>query len=228
MTRPAGDELKQAIFLLKSRGLSRALDLCLRSLPLVEGVGGAKGGDFQAALSSLREALEALRKCAASARPGDPKACTSEARAVYRRALILRLVATGEIRRLARARRAAYACIGLGLPTAALFGFPPLAIALVFLGSLWVHPQFAKLRLASWMVLTSTLLVLAPFLVNAVSYFSQSALSPAEVSDVAAKLGLGQAAAQALLLALLAVSAASLSLGLYALACLFRYRAAFG
>lgn len=179
--------------------------------------------DYNRAHEALRKAVEALGKCVSTSPPGNPNTCSSEAKAVYRYALILELVATSGLKKLVKGRRAAYASLALGLPTATLFGFPPIAVVLVFLGVLWTYFYFARLKLVGWFTLVSTLMVLLPFLLNALAYFSYAVTSPDEVSTVANELGLTETAALALLSVLLVISATSLILATYALVVLIRY-----
>jgi hypothetical protein len=77
------------------------------------------------------------------------------------------------------------------------------------------------------MTLVSSLLVLLPFLVNAVRYFISAIVDPNEVETVARSLGIGGSFALLLLILLLAISLASLALLLYALYQLFKYREVF-
>ena len=232
MINEAIDKLNKLVFFLDSRGFSQALKLCLKSINALEKLVKSKTRlhidvDAQKIYALLDESIESLRRCASVKPSGDPKACRDEARKVYRYALLLYLSASGEVRNIVRARRAAYTSIALGLPTAALFGFPPLATALVFMGVAWTYLYFVRLRLIAWMTLVSSLLVLLPFLVNAVRYFISAIADPNEVATVARSLGIEGSFAILLLILLLAISLVSLALLLYALYQLFRYREVF-
>lgn len=228
--KTVAEDLKRVSFLLSGRGFTRAHSLVSKSIQVLSKTPAPTrpDADYSRTLEALYRAVEALGKCASTNPPGNPSACTGEARAVYRHALILELLATSGLKKLARARRAAYASLALGLPTAALFGFPPIAVALVFLGVLWTYFYFARLKLVGWFTLVSTLMVLLPFLINAVSYFSYAVTSPGEISSVAGELGLTEEIALVLLSALLAISATSLILAFYALTILLRYYRVFG
>ncbi|MGC8983057.1 MAG: hypothetical protein ACP5KA_04810 [Desulfurococcaceae archaeon] len=223
------EDLTQLSFLLSHRGLIRAHSFCSKAAGLLKQTPEplSESSDYSSVLSKLTESISSLRKCASTAKPGEEKACSSEARSVYRYSVLLSLVSTGRIKELVRARKAGVAAIALGLPTAALFGFPPIGIVLVFLGVLWTYFYFARLRLIGWVTFTTSLLLLTPFLVNAVMYFTHAVTSPEEVENVASELGVSHSVALVVLVALLAVSVTALVLQLYALYKLVKYRVVF-
>lgn len=224
------EDLNHISFLLSGRGFTRAHTLCTKALQVLSQTPHSqqRSDDYTRTLQALIRVVDELRKCASTSQPGTPNACAGLAKDVYRYSLLLQLLATSGLKRLIRARRAAYASIALGLPTASLFGFPPIAVALVFLGVLWTYFYFARLKLVGWFTLVSTLMVLLPFVVNALTYFTHAITSHEEISSVASELGISYASALALLAALLAISSLSLALSLYALLVLFRYYRLFG
>lgn len=223
-------ELDRLAFYLSSRKLTRASSICAEALKVLERVATwSKSGDaeYSGLISALEESVSSLRKCASTCKIGDERACVNEAKRVYRHSMILFLTVTGRIRELVRARKAAYASIAMGLPTAALFGLSPMGAALIFVGVVWTYFYFIRLKLAGWVVLVVTLALLTPFTVNATLYFSQAVFNEAEVIHVAETLGVGSDIALALMLILFCVSTASLALAVYALFKLVQYRAVF-
>lgn len=223
------EDLKQISFLLSSRGFTRAYifsskaHLVLSKSPTVQ----SPSKDYVRVQEQLVTTINILRKCISTSSPGNPGSCVNEAKTVYKLSLLLNMVATGEIKRLVKARRAAYTSIALGLPTATLFGFPPFGVLLVFLGVLWTYFYFVRLKLIGWFTVASSLMVLIPFLFNAFSYFAHAVLSPEEVSVVARELGLQYTMALTVLIILLAISTTSLLLAVYALVVLLKYYGVF-
>lgn len=229
MIKDLAEDLDKINFYLNSRNFTRAsyfsfkaLEL-LRSIPKIE----RPDEDYLKTLNSLKDSISSLRKCAAMSQPGYRGACTSEAKKVYRYSLILSLLSTGRIKDLVKARRTAYAAVALGLPTATLFGLTPLAIGLIFMGILWTYFYFARLKLIGWVVLVGTLMLLLPFLINAVSYFAQAVFNTTEIGQVAEALEISPFLALLLILVLLIISSISLILNIYSLLKLIKYRAVF-
>lgn len=223
-------ELDKLVFYLNSRKFIRASSICAEAIKVLERAVAwdrSKGAEYSGLINALEDSIGSLRKCASTSRPGDEKACINEAKRVYRYSMILFLALTGKMRELVRARKAAYASIAMGLPTAALFGLSLIGVALIFVGVMWTYFYFIKLKLAGWLVLIVTLVLLMPFTVNATFYFSQAVLDEAEVSHVAEALGVSSGLALALMLLLLCISVASLTLAVYALYRLIQYRAIF-
>lgn len=229
MTADIVDELNRILFYLNTRNNTEAFLICSKALSIAKKVPKPEkpSEEYRSILNSLKSSIESLRKCSSSSQHGDTRACVDIARDVYRYALLLDMVSTSRIRRLVKARRSAYTAIALGLPTAALFGLSPVAIALVFLGVLWTYPYFVRLKLVGWVTVVAVLLALMPFTINAVSYFSQAVFSQSEIANISRELGVSAGTAFAIALVLLAIAASSLALAVYAFYCLARYRAAF-
>lgn len=232
MTRQLLDELGNVVFLLRSHNFLKAHIYVHRAIDLLkktpeQPIDNALREDYSKTVSSLRETVSMLRKCATSSKPGDTNSCKDIARDVYRQTLILYLLGTGEIRRVVRARRLSYLALSLGLPTSALFGLSPVAVGLIFMGALWTYPYFVRLKLIGWTVLVSGLVLLLPFLFNALGYFTYAISSSEEISNIASTLGLEIIHAALLVTVLLVVSAVSLALDLYSLSLLFKYKSIF-
>jgi len=223
------ESLEKIVFLLNSRGFSRAHSLSSKALTLLKEVslGDREDPDYKKIYGFLLDSISELKKCVSMVKPGDNEACVKEARRVYRYSLLLNMISTGRIRELVRARRAAYASVALGLPTAALFGLPVLAIGLIFLGLMWTYFYFVRMKLIGFVTLATSLVLLLPYLINAVMYFTQSIFSQEELASIASELEVSSSIALLIVGLLLAISSISLVLNIYALVKLFKYRIAF-
>ncbi|MEM4718244.1 MAG: hypothetical protein QXE81_05750 [Desulfurococcaceae archaeon] len=183
--------------------------------------------DFSNTVNQLINSINFLEKCIAISRPGNPSSCKDKARSVYRYAYLLYLIVTGKIRELIKARRFAYLSIALGLPTAALFGLSPIAIGLIFLGVLWTYFYFVRLKLVGWVVIVSSLLLLMPFLLNALSYFIQAVFDIEEINAISNSLGVDFKYALMIVVVLLAIAITSLTFAIYSLLNLIKHRVVF-
>lgn len=223
------DELNNVVFLLRSHSHLKALKYIDKAISLLsntpeQAVDNALKEDYSRTVSSLRETISLLKRCVSSSRPGDINSCKNVAHEVYRQSLILYIIGTGEIKRVVKARRVSYLALALGLPTSALFGLNPLALGLIFMGTLWTYLYFVRLKLIGWIVLVSSLMLILPFLINASIYFIHALLSPDEVSYIASALGLEYVYALILVSTLFIISIVSLALDLYSMSLLFKYR----
>lgn len=223
------EELKNIIFFLNSKGLTRASQLTLKALELIKSVSITENpsNDVLKTIADLEQKISLLKRCASSSYPNNKEACSSEAKQVYRRSTILVLLITNRIKDLSRARRFAYASIALGLPTSALFGLSPLAIGLIFLGVLWTYIYFIRLKLVGWLVLISSLTLLLPFLINAVLYFVSALFDASELVSISEALGVNLNIALLTVLVFLAISVTSLILNIYSLYKLIKFRSVF-
>jgi hypothetical protein len=210
--------------------LTRASQLSSKALDLIKSinVGEKPSDEVLEATRILEQKIMLLKNCASTSLRHDPSACIDEAKQVYRQAVILNLVSTGRINELLRTRRTAYASIALGLPTAALFGLTPLAIGLIFMGVLLTYFYFVRLKLVGWIVVLSSLMLLMPFLVNAVFYFANTLFNSMELSRIGEALGASPELALILVIVLLIISSAALALNVYSLYKLIKFRAVFG
>lgn len=232
MTRVLIDDLNKILFLLRSHSLTKAATYVEKAVAILsktpnEVSDSRLQGDYHKTLSSLRETVSSLRKCASTSRPDNPGLYADIAKETYRQSLILYLVATGEIYMIRKAGRYAYTALATGLPTGALFGLSPLAAALIFMGALWTYFYFARLRLIGWIVIVSSLVLLLPFLVNASIYFAGALIDPNEISSISNELGVDYSVALVAVIVLFAISTISLLASLLALRLLFKYRAVF-
>lgn len=223
------DELNNIVFLLRSHDHLKALKHVNKAISLLKNtpeqtVDNALKEDYSKTESSLRETILLLKRCVSSSRPGDMNSCKDIAHEVYRQSLILHIVGTGEIKKLVKARRLSYLALALGLPTSALFGLNPVASGLIFMGALWTYFYFVRLKLIGWVVLVSGLMLILPFLINALMYFTHALLSPGEISYIASTLGLEYIYTLILVFTLLIISIVSLTLDLYSMSLLFKYR----
>ncbi|MEM0001813.1 MAG: hypothetical protein QXV54_04610 [Desulfurococcaceae archaeon] len=220
------EELSNLIFFLNSRSFTRASKLISKTLELIKSIPIIEkpSEDILKNINLLEQKLQLLKRCASSSFPRDQNACLNEAKQVYRQTLLLYLLATSRIKELSKARRYAYSSIALGLPTSALFGLSPLAIGLIFLGVLWTYIYFIRLKLAGWIVLVSSLMLLLPFLVNAVYYFSSTLFNTSELNNIAEALGTSLSIALIVVIVLLIVSVVALSLNIYSLHKLIIFR----
>ncbi|MGC9012685.1 hypothetical protein, partial [Thermogladius sp.] len=94
------EDLTQLSFLLSHRGLTRAHSLCSKAAGVLKQTPEPRGetGDYSSVLSRLADSISALRRCASSAPPGEEKACSGEAKSVYRYSVLLNLVSTGRVK----------------------------------------------------------------------------------------------------------------------------------
>jgi len=230
LIRKIVEELSNIIFFLNSHNLTRASQLSSKALDLIKSinVGEKPSDEVLEATKILEQKIMLLKNCASTSPRHDPSACIDEAKQVYRQAVILNLVSTGRINELLRTRRTAYASIALGLPTAALFGLTPLAIGLIFMGVLLTYFYFVRLKLVGWIVVLSSLMLLMPFLVNAVFYFANTLFNSMELSRIGEALGTSPELALILVIVLLIISSAALALNVYSLYKLIKFRAVFG
>lgn len=223
------EDLDRLVFYLNSHNFTYASKFSSRALELIKSIPkiDKPSQDYSRVFNSLIENIDSLKKCISTSKPGHTRACISEARRVYRYSLLLKLIATGEIRELVKARRYAYTAIALGLPTSALFGLSPLAIGLIFISVLWTYFYFIRLKMIGWVVLVSALMLILPFLVNSVLYFTSAVSTPIEVENVARALELSILHTYMVLLILFAISSISLILDFMALVKLLKYRVVF-
>lgn len=229
MTKTLKDELNNIIFLLRSHNHLTALKYIDKALSLLEKAPGqaidnAFKEDYSKTLSLLHETISRLKRCIHSSRPGNTNSCKDIAREVYRQALILNMIGTGEIRKVAKTRRLSYLSLALGLPTSALFGLNPIASGLIFMGILWTYFHFVRLKLIGWITLVTSLMLILPFLINALMYFTHALLNPDEISYISNTLGLEYVYALILVLVLFTISLVSLILDLYSISMLFKYK----
>lgn len=229
MIRKIVEELNNIIFFLNSHNLTRASQLSSKALDLIKSIDVTEkqSDEILKATRILEQKIMLLKNCASTSPRRDPSACLEEAKQVYRQAVILNLVSTGRIKELLRTRRTAYASIALGLPTAALFGLTPLAIGLIFMGVLLTYFYFIRLKLIGWIVVLSSLMLLLPFLVNAVFYFASTLFDSMELSRIGEALGVSSGLALTLVIVLLIISSASLVLNVYSLYKLIKFRIVF-
>lgn len=232
MIRELTTRLNHIVFLLRSYNFTHALNFIHRSISLLNSIAGLPvnpkyQADLLKTISQLQSSINLLERCIATSKPGNPSHCKDDARGVYRYSYLLFLIVTGKIRELIKARRLAYLSIALGLPTAALFGLSPIAIGLIFLGVLWTYYYFVRLKLVGWVVLVSSLLLLMPFLLNALSYFIQATFDIEEIRAISSALGVEFEYALILVVAFLAVTITSLISAIYALINLIKHRLVF-
>ncbi|MEM4809406.1 MAG: hypothetical protein QXU22_03875 [Desulfurococcaceae archaeon] len=223
------NDLDKILFYLRSHNISHTYEICLKTRDRLEKIRGYSelSGDASKVYSKLVDDLDVLKKCVSKSRPGIANACRKEAYNVYKDAVLLLAIVTGEIRELVKARRAGYLAIAMGLPTAALFGLSPMAIALIFIGVLWTYFHFVRLRLIGWVTLTITLFLISPFLINSIRYFFHALLDPGEIEYIANELSIGYTGALIMTITLLAISLTAFTLSLYSLIKLFKYRVLF-
>lgn len=176
-------------------------------------------------LSKVVDNLREARKCLSGAKPDKRGECARYLREAYKYAILTRLEAQGKINVIKRMRRALFTGVAIGLPLAGLFGFGFLAVALVFIGTLWTYPYFVNLRKIGWVVAVLNSLVLLPIDVIAVRYSIYAILDPEELARIAEALGMTIPQSAVLVAAIGILGALSASLLLYAMIKLLALRA---
>jgi len=176
----------------------------------------------------LVEAIETSEKCVKNVPPEElGKKCGKSFRDILRISTLIRLIESGEIRNIVRARRLAYASIALALPVSALFGLPPAASLLMMMGALFIYPYVVRLKKVGVLTVVSVQLLLLPYLVNAVWYFAAALGDPSEIEAVSKALGVGYGTALALVLAFFVAALAALILIVYSVYTFAKYFKAF-
>lgn len=176
-------------------------------------------------LNKVVDNLREARKCLNNTKPDKRDECARYLREAYKYAILARLEAQGKTDVIKSMRRALFAGIAIGLPLAGLFGFGFLAVALVFIGTLWTYPYFVNLKKTGWIVAVLNSLILLPIDGIAVRYCIYALSDAEELARISEALGITLSQTATLVIVIGALGALSASLLLYALIRLLALRA---
>ncbi len=169
--------------------------------------------------------IEHLDRCIAMNR--NENVCIAYAKNILRDVALIKILMREGMEIIKKVRRYTVSGIAIGLPIAALFGMPTIAIFIVFILVLWNYLWFTRLSRLGMLSMMLAEAILLPFLIYALRYSIWAIANSNEIQSICSELGVPEYVAITILLVLLTFSSISIAFIFYSMYMMYKLRDVF-